>query len=247
MRVLTCFLLWFLLSVLPLSAEIPNVLYIPETESPYPAWVRADEVLTPSGEFNASLFSPGARSIIQGRLQLPPRDGCIWWGQEDEEEGVQVGPDKPARKNLATTARIAGWVFRAKVTARALGFNGSTPGTLLEVLPEETFKGPRDRNGIHYIFFPVGTFWIGETKICKADERYPTLPEIGEHVVLFIDLFWRNESSFLWTGGDSGIVTISAKGRASLPQRYRRTEPWLSDSAEGDLLRFIRTSIEKEP
>jgi hypothetical protein len=247
MRKTMCVLFWLMVNVQPVfSGEIPEVLHIPNAGTPYPAWVAADRVLTPSGEVDPALFSVSDRFIISGALQQPPREGCIRWGHEQEVEEITVGSKKAVRQNLASTAKSAGWVFSATVTARATGFNSSVPGTLLEVVPEETFKGPRDRAGIHYVFFPVGTFSLGRVTICKTDERYPALPEVGERVLLFIDLFWRNEGRFLWTGYDTGIITITRNGEISLPKRYLKTEPWLAGGQEGDLLRFIRKSIERE-
>lgn len=247
MRKLTSFLFWFILSGHPaISGEIPEVIHIPDAGTPFPAWVAADRALAPSGEIDPSLFSPSDRLIIGQYLQKPPREGCIRLGHEEQFEDLRVGPQRAVRQNLASAAKSAGWVFSATATARAPGFNGSVPGTLVEIVPEETFKGPLDRRGVHYIFFPIGTFSLGETKICKTDDRYAALPEVGERVLLFIDLFWRNEGSFLWTGGDSGIITINRKGIASLPQRYLKTEPWLAGGEEGPLLRFIGKSIERE-
>src|ERR687896_1874143 len=159
MRKTMCVLFWLMVNVQPVfSGEIPEVLHIPNAGTPYPAWVAADRVLTPSGEVDPALFSVSDRFIISGALQQPPREGCIRWGHEQEVEEITVGSKKAVRQNLASTAKSAGWVFSATVTARATGFNSSVPGTLLEVVPEETFKGPRDRAGIHYVFFPVGTF-----------------------------------------------------------------------------------------
>jgi hypothetical protein len=247
MKHLACFLFWLTLSGQPaISGEIPEALYIPEAESTYPAWVAADRALTPSGEVDPSLFSPADQSIISRYLKLPAHEGCIRLGQEEEPEGVRVGPKAAVRQNLASTVKSAGWVFSAKVTARAPGFSGSTPGTLLEIVPEETFKGPRDQDGVYYIFVPVGTFSVNGIRICKTDQRYAILPDVGERTFLFIDLFWRNKGRFLWTGGDSGIVTINTKGSVSLPQRYLKTESWLAGSEEGKLRDFLQKSIETE-
>lgn len=245
MRKLTWVLFWFIVSVQPArSGEIPELLHIENAGTRYPAWVAANRVLTGSGEVDPALFSPADQHIISESLQLPPREGCIRWGHEQELE--TVGPETGKRKNLASTAKNAGWVFSATVRSSAPGFNGSVPGTLLEVVPDETFKGPRDRTRPHYIFFPVGTFSLGRVTICKTDDRYPRLPEVGERVLLFIDLFWRNEGRFLWTGDDTGIVTITRSGEISLPKRYLKTEPGLAAGEEGDLLQFIRRSVKEE-
>jgi len=249
MRKLTCFLFWVLLSgSTAVLAEIPQVFYIPHFSkelNPYPAFAAAERVLTPSGEVNSALFSLGDRSIISGYLRVPPRDGCIRLAQERILE--TVGPERTDRQSLADMAKGgAGWVFSARITARAPGFNGSNPGTLLEVVPEEIFKGPRDRGGAHYVFVPIGTFSVGGKKICKTDERYAALPEVGDRVLLFIDLNWLNQGRFLWTGEDSGIITISREGVVSLPKRYMKTEPSLAGGQEENLLRFIRKSIGRE-
>jgi hypothetical protein len=229
-----------------ISGEIPRVLHIPNAGTPYPAWVAAERVLTPSGEIDPSLFSLSDRLIIGQYLRMPAREGCIRLRHELQiEEPTAAGP-KAARQNLASTAKSAGWVLNATVTARAAGFSASLPGTLLEIVPEEILKGPRDRGGVHYIFFPVGTFSVGGIKICKTDDDYADLPEVGEHVLLFIDLFWRNEDRFLWAGGDSGIISINKEGLVSLPKRYLATDPSLEGGAQDDLIRFVRKSIGRE-
>jgi hypothetical protein len=246
MKKLACVLCWFILSVHPLIAgEIPAVLHIPEAGTSYPAWVAAERVLTPSGEIDSSLFSPGDQHIISGYLRLPAREGCIRLGRHDTEFETN-GPHKAVRPSLASTAKSAGWIFSATVTNRAPGFHSSEPGTLLEVIPEKVFKGPRDRRGVHYVFIPIATFSLGGTKICKTDDRYAVLPEIGERVVLFAHLFWQNEGRFLSVGGDSGIITIKESGSISLPRRYHRTEAWLEGGEESELLGFIQKNTERE-
>jgi hypothetical protein len=76
-RRLPVLLFWFVLTGLPaIAGEIPEALHIPGTPgtaTPYPAWVAAGKVLTPSGEVNPTLFSPGDRSIISGYLRQPAR------------------------------------------------------------------------------------------------------------------------------------------------------------------------------
>jgi hypothetical protein len=177
-----------------ISGEIPRVLHIPNAGTPYPAWVAAERVLTPSGEIDPSLFSLSDRLIIGQYLRMPAREGCIRLRHELQiEEPTAAGP-KAARQNLASTAKSAGWVLNATVTARASGFSAS----------------------------------------------------LGEHVLLFIDLFWRNEGRFLWAGGDSGIISINKEGLVSLPKRYLATDPSLEGGAQDDLIRFVRKSIGRE-
>jgi hypothetical protein len=245
MKKSACILLWSLLAGQPvLSAEIPEVLHIPNAGNKYPAWVAAERVLTPSGEVDPSIFSLSDQVIIGQLLHRAAQDGCIQVGREQADEST--GPERRDRQTVASMAKSAGWVFRARVTARATGFNGGVPGTLLEIVPEETLKGPSDRSGAHYIFVPVGTFSVGGKKICKTDERYPALPEAGDRVLLFVDLFWRNEGRFLWAGGDSGIITIRKEGLVSLPKRYRAAESSLEGGGEGELLHRIRQALGKE-
>jgi hypothetical protein len=246
MRRNTAFLLLLILTAGTTHALAPpELIHIPNAGTQYPAWVAAEKVLTPFGEVDPLLFSPADRSTIKGYLRLPAHEGCIRLGQELEVEKTTAGIQKPARQTLNSMAKSAGWVFSATVTARAAGFNGSNPGTLLEITPNETLKGPQNRSGVHYVFIPVGTISVGGKKICKTDERYAALPNVGERIVLFVDLFWQNEGRLLWAGGDSGIITINRNGIVSLPRRYLKTNAELSGVDEASLLGYIRQSLER--
>ena len=212
-----------------LAGQMPDLLYIPDAGSPsipgtrYPDWVAAERVLTPAGEIDASLLGLSSRLIIGKYLRRPADKDCIRWGPGPALESIMSGTPKD-RKTLTSAVKSADWVFRAAVTGSAHGFNGSTPGTLLEIIPEETLKGPRDRAGAHYIFVPVGKFSVGGKRICKTDDRYARLPEVGEHM----DAELEHEE----VDSVSGLVLLLL-GRPAVP----------GDAVEYDGFRFVVTQV----
>ncbi|HEX2643510.1 MAG TPA: hypothetical protein VHU81_10985, partial [Thermoanaerobaculia bacterium] len=137
------------------------------------------------------------------------------------------------------------WVFVAKVTVRKAGFHRNIPGILLQIHPEETIKGPADRSSAHFIFMPIGVFEIGTTGICKTHPSYANLPEIGDEVLLFIDLesTWREQGEFLWTDEETGIVTIHGSKEVSFPRNFLTNGKSTKPATREELLRRVQEEL----
>lgn len=236
-----------LLSLAAASEEgkVPDVLYL-HGNRPFPSWVAAEKIFTSEGALNSALLSPSTRHGIAKAMEFPRQGDCILVTDQGESGQLVEGPDSKPRNDLASTTRSSDWVFTARVTALAPGFNGPIPGTLLQVVPEDVLKGPTDRVGEYYVFMPAGTVKAGKFKFCKRNPRYSDLPEVGERVLLLINLFYVNQGKLLLTGNESGIITIHRDGKVSLPEKYRHNDKALAKGTAEDLLRFIQEALEEE-
>jgi hypothetical protein len=87
---------------------------------------------------------------------------------------------------LPKRVRHATLILHAKATDFRYGFKGTTPGRLVRLEPLELLKGNEALLDEYFVFYPVGTFQVGDHKICKTDYRYPAVPEPGDEVVLLI-------------------------------------------------------------
>lgn len=227
------------------AGTVPDVLYL-HGNRPFPSWVAAEKIFTPEGTLNSTLLSPAARYGIAKAMELPLQGDCILVTDQGESGQLVEGPDSKPRNDLASTTRSSDWVFTARVTARASGFNGSVPGTLLQIVPEDVLKGPKNRVGEHYVFMPSGTVKAGKLKFCKSNPKYSDLPEVGERVLLLVNLTYINQGKFLLTGNESGIITIREDGKVSLPARHRNNDKALANGTAEDLLRFVQEALEEE-
>ncbi len=228
------------------AGKIPDVLYVfgSQKAGRPPIWVASEKVLTPAGTVDPTLFSLADRHSIAQTLTSPTKGDCISAFDQVAIETVVEGSN--LRLDLADAVRDSGWVFTARVTARASGFSGPFPGTLLQVMPENVLKGPQDRLGKHYIFMPVGRVRIGNTELCATSQRYANLPEIGERVLLLVDLVYVNQGDFLLTGNETGIITLHQDNKVSLAERYRNSDKALTSGTAGDLLRFVQQTLQEE-
>jgi hypothetical protein len=200
--------------------HLPKVHYVPSRapEMTYPLWIDRSFVLNANGTINTSLIHPQGVREIQAIRALPRASGC-----------TPVGPylqdivNLPPRETLEQTTRSSQLVILGKVTEKAYGFKVDEPGQLLRVVPEEILKGhPRDVLA-YFVFFPVGTFKLGDLRICKTDSRYPEPPAVGDEVILF-SLEWQpldEHEPYLELEDGEGIVTIHSGGVVSLPERFR--------------------------
>lgn len=218
------------------AGVIPDTLHSPDRERP--VWVRADRALTPDGTIDPELFDEGERRVIQGFLALPQTGGCIRLGVTRPDEKLAIAGE-PEPTDLQSAVRAADWVVVAKVTARAGGFHGSLPGTLLELQPTEVFKGPQGRSWAQHVFMPVGTVVLGESTLCKSDPQRAALPEIGDEALLLADLSARDRLGLLPTDA-AAITVLSRDGRVSLPHLLRGGARAKRPMTREELLSIVR-------
>lgn len=219
--------------------HIPKSIYADVRERP--VWVRADHALLPDGSFDPALFDQGERRVLQSLLELPWTDGCIRLGVTRPDETVAIAGE-PAPTDLESAVRAADWVVVATVTARATGFHGSLPGTLLELQPEQVFKGPQGRSWAQHVFMPLGTVRVGGSALCKSDPHRAELPEVGDQVLLLTDLSARDRLGILPTDAAS-ITVLRRDGSVSLPQLFRGEVSAKRAEARQDLLNVVRLAV----
>jgi hypothetical protein len=215
------------------SGIIPEALYRERSET-YPTWVSASSALRPDGTVDPDLFHSVDQRFIRRLLDSPQKGDCVPIGKLEE---IRSRPDR--RPDLASAVRDSDWIFLTRVTARAGGFREGLPGTLIQVQPVENLKGTGGKLPEYYVFMPVGTFQVGSAKLCKTHPLYADLPENGEEVLLLLDSGWINDKELLYTGRESGIITIHKQG-ISLPERYRQGEKAFQGRTREDVLGFVR-------
>ena len=216
-------LLVFLTTVgLSQVSSMPQYYYAVEGDQ-HAAWVAAESALDANGEPDSFLFSESAvRAIKKYQERQPLEEGaCLHLGEFYAPEVVDVGDGdhhKYLARDFATTAKSVDWMFEGVVTGSTHGFNGPIPVTLFQVQTEEILKGPRDKHGQYFFLFPVAEFSVGNLKLCKTDQRYPALPEIGDRVILMAHLHLRNSREFLWI--HDNIIVLKQDGTVSLPKKF---------------------------
>lgn len=230
----------FLLAPGHLFADAPQVIHSSDPDRPFPVWVSAEAAFQPSGEITESLFSPGARIVLEGLLHSGTPGECI---QVEESYVSWVNP--PDLSSLDKVMDKAALQLQVRVIDRDWGFGyGGTPGQLLSLEPLQAFRGRtlRDR---YFIFLPVGNFTAGPASFCKTDRRFARPPEIGEDGLLLlpepVDL--SEELLDLWF--PESFITLHRDGSLSLPQALRSSEPALS--SRDTLLKRLSPCKNQEP
>jgi hypothetical protein len=211
--------------------SMPQVLYTSQPEFEHPIWVAAEAALAPDGTVNEELFGQSA-STLESHLAMEPTDGCIRLTEFYSQPGI--GP--PSRESVELAARNVAFALHGRITGKAYGFYYSTPGQLLRLEPIELLKGGPESHAVYYVFFPVGTFSVGDYDICKTDDRYPEPPEIGDELLVTDPWRTRKDDSFVNTWGPKGVIAIESDGTVHLPKwvKLLGDEETVLESAEPD-------------
>lgn len=219
-------LLLALLSLGPLHAQaerspalesMPEVLMTQSEGRTFPRWVAAERVLDPSGEIDSSLFSADQRESLSRIMKLPEKQGCIALAGE-----IVDHLDPPVRENVFQAAKYARFVMIAEVTGVKGGFRGTEAGSLVQVIPAEVLKSDgRETRKPFYLFLPNGFFSVGPHRFCARNASYPSLPEIGDQVMVFIPSRFDTSSPLLDIFDDGGVVVLKKDSSVDLPLRYR--------------------------
>jgi hypothetical protein len=225
--------------------HLPRAHYVPSRapEMTYPLWLDSSMILSADGTINTALVHPQVAREIKAILALPPKNGCIPVGPYFHDT---INP--PPRATLEQATHSSLLVLLGKVTEKAYGFLGETPGQLLRVVPEEVIKGwPRDV-AAYFVFLPVGTFKLGDLTICKTDSRQPDPPAVGEQVLILAseEPGWQQdrEEPYLDLEDEGGLVTIHSGGAVSLPKRYRTPSASSAPRGQDDVLARVRASLQ---
>lgn len=178
-----------------------------------PFWIPESLLLDEEGE--PSEWLPSSTRLFLNEVMQQP-----WDGQCFESHHPFPAFNQEGRSTLRQVARDADWIFTARVTALRAGFRQIVPGTMLEIEPLKIFKGPEDRLGRHYVFFPAGEVQVGDWKICHSDASYPALPDLGDELILMVRLSAVNQEGRFLEGDDAMFITLHSNGVTSLPKRF---------------------------
>lgn len=203
------------------SAEIPPIIYAnwDHLGKDYPTWVEAEAAIAPSGaDFNDDLFYPQNSRNLRSNLatlEIDSERGCRLF---EEYYVSMVNP--PFRGTLKDAIDNSSLVAFSRVVGQAYGFDRGTPGQLLEVAIDRSFKSAPFLES-YFIFIPIGVFQSGPFRICKSDGRYATPPAIGERVLLMIPPYSPLDEPFLDLVWETSLITFSQDGAARLPDEFR--------------------------
>lgn len=218
-------------------APMPETFFA-DAEEQHPSWVSAGRVLTSTGEVDASLFPAPFSEQLRYVLNLPEKDGCLRL-----REVLISRIDPPVREDISQAVRTADVVILAQVTGLAPGFRLTEAGHLVRVRPAEVLKGQEKVTlDEYYFFFPVGSFTVGEKRICKIDERYPSLPEVGQEVLLFA--FGPATRPYLGIQDDGGIVVLR-EDSLDVPERYK-SDPLTQGKTRDEFFEIVKKLGERD-
>lgn len=93
---------------------------------------------------------------------------------------------------------------------------------------------------------PVGVIEAGQTKFCKDQGLYADPPEIGDEILLLVAPQGVTGDGLVYTDGESGIITLHAGGKPSLPKAYQNQKESADLVSNADVLRRIGQLV-KEP
>jgi hypothetical protein len=161
------------------------------------------------------------------------------------QDRVDVNGSLVNRTTLQSAVTSAEVALLARVTGRAYGFKSGEGGQLLRLQPERIFKDSFRRQPEYYLFFPVGNFRVGNKAFCKRDDSYPTPPEVGEEVLVFVLKSFRMDEQYLDIVDGGGIITIKKDGSFSLPPSYDRASENVSRASE--LIRRVGALVQEAP
>ena len=197
---------------------MPEVLFTDNSGRREAVWVAAERVLTPSGEVDTNLFSDSEPETLERLMALPEKNGCI------ELAGIIYDfLNPPIRDNVYQAAKYASTVVMAEVTGLKAGFYGTDAGNLVQLLPVEILKGNSGEiRKPFYVFLPNGSFSVGAHRFCARNPNYPSLPDLGDQLMLFVP--GRIDPSFplLEILDEGGVVVLKKNSPVDLPARYQK-------------------------
>ena len=183
----------------------------------HPQFIEASLVIGQGGKIkNGSPLSRSAESHLHNYLDGPRVDGCIAVG-----EFYHDYINAPRRGSLAATISDADFVLEGRVVTRSYGFMDGVPGQLLRIRTHDALKTSRESlRSIYYIFVPVADFTVAGVHFCKTDRRYPTPPEIGDTLFVFVQNEFVSDG-YINTVDEAGYVRVLPSGVAVLPRSLR--------------------------
>lgn len=223
------------------TTPIPQIIRAGQTEPIFVSATLLEEARSlrkegKKSEFEGD-FGPALEFVQRMKASLAPGALCIDpWSSAESEVGL------PNRRDLKTALAHADHVLIVRVTETLPGLMSSQiPGTLLRIETTRLLHGFEPAADL--VFFPVGTFEIGDFTICKTHANYAKLPEVGEQMLLVLNDHWLNDSGILFLYGSTGAVTLTRSGHASLPKAYERDDKQLDALGMENFLEAVEMTL----
>ena len=221
---------------------MPTELSFSETNKSGPTWIALETAFLPSGELRPDEeMPPKMGSILRRTVRTRPSiaTGCV--------ELIQTVHETPeGRADLGSALAEAKSTLLATVTGVSPGLWHGLFGTLFRVQIDEVLNDSDARQPTreHYIFAHGGEYRLQNLRVCVQQGEYPKhLPEVGDRVLLLTN-WWEPSHPMLSTGGGSGFISLTADGRALVPQRYLHAESTLTNISADDLLNRVLDTLE---
>lgn len=226
---LTAFLLAF--SAVPSGWGADPVPPMPEgLQSPVPTrkepiWVSARRAVLANGKLNPEELPEYSRRTLSQYLvaarEKKARD------QNDEPCSLFIGrsvddPDPKPAGSLDELIENSLGIYQGRITGRDLGFFDGSPGTLLRLQVETSWKSyPGYSDKTLYIFYPVGQINLGGEMLCGRNPGYSFRPEIGDRLLLFGYYTPLDTSRALIFPEAEHLFFEDRQGHLFLPQKLR--------------------------
>lgn len=171
------------------EAPMPDALRSPVAARTEPIWVSARHAILPNGKLNPKdLPEYSRRTLDQYLLAAREKKAQV---QNDEPCSLFLGryvdnPDPKPASSLSDLIENSLGIYQGRITGRDLGFLDGSPGTLLRLHIETSWKSnPEYSDKTLYIFYPVAQIELGGETLCSRNPGYSFRPEIGDRLLLF--------------------------------------------------------------
>jgi len=207
-----------------------------------PEFVAADRVLLPDGTVDPALFRLGEADIIQTRLAKEPSDdGCIHFDLQDSSDFPSGGRKVSVNEAIRSSENV----IVAEVTGRIYGYHAYDPGTLLRVVTGEVLGGKANRE-LFYVHFPVGSFRVGEHRVCRTTIGFPAPPGIGERLLLmYYDSQVSTKTEFLEVRA-TNVVVLPKRGSVVFSEYFSSKSKISNDWTSEQLLDSTRLQMSQD-
>ena len=204
------------------SEPMPEVAYMDEETDTYPSWVRADRVLDSEGRVDRALFDPVNAEALERMFDSHPKGKTC---MVKDQKAIREGADRIVP--FEEIVRDADWIFEGIITGKIDGFGQHRPGNLLRVEPDRTLHGPQNRTFPHFFFIPAGNVSVGNMAFCTTDPVYTAIPEVGDRVLLALELDWFTRGAFLWGLSDHRLFIQGPSEKPRFSPRVTFADKWL--------------------
>jgi hypothetical protein len=190
-------------------------------------WVGEKQAFDATGAFKMELFPKGFHYYgwVEAVPKVPP-GSCYEHGPTYVQyiDAIPCG-------DLAQIAHDAPRILHGEVVARAAGFLGGSPGTLVRVRRLDRLQAAEP--GSDFLFFlHLGQVQAGSRRICMDDPTLSPLPDVGDELVVFARGHANDIGSLVMPTTMEAYVTIKGDV-AYLPRRMsQESAPFERGKAE---------------